>query len=273
MGEVNAVFASRIGLGSDIGAKYAILPGDPGRVEVIAAFLDKPKPLAVNREYSSYEGYLAGEKILVMSTGMGGPSAAIAMEELYQIGVRTVCRIGSCGGMQFPVVGGDIIIPTSAIRQEGTTHEYIYPEFPAVANFHMTEALKNAATAHKAAFHLGVVQSKDSFYGQQEPLRMPVGEDLKRKYDAWIKAGALGSEMECAAIFVVAQVLKMRAGAVLHVLWNKEREAAGMTNPTHRDMSGTIQVVMTALQSIIDDDRKKSKTEDRKGEGSHDTQI
>lgn len=255
MKEDKIILAPRLKLDSSVGARYAILPGDPERVKIIAEFLEDSKPLAVNREYTSYEGFIDGEKIIVISTGMGGPSASIAVEELYQIGVDTFIRLGSCGGMQIPIMGGDIIIPTGAIRQEGTTKEYIYPEFPAVSNFDITLALRNGAEKVGVQHHLGVVQSKDSFYGQHDPLRMPIGEELKRKYDAWIKAGALASEMECAAIFIVAQILGARAGAVLHVLWNKEREVNGLDNPTVRDMTQGIQTVIEGLRELIHKDR------------------
>lgn len=249
------VYAPRIGLDSSIGAKYAIIPGDPERVKTIAGFLDKPKALSVNREYTSYEGFIDGEKIIVMSTGMGGPSASIGVEELFQIGVDTFIRLGSCGGMQLPIMGGEIVIPTAAIRQEGTTREYVYPEFPAAANLDVTIALRNAAEKVGVKHNVGIVQSKDSFYGQQDPERMPVGEELKLKYNAWIKAGALASEMECAAVFVVAQILGARAGAALHVLWNKEREVAGLDNPTMRDMTKTIETVREALRELIKMDK------------------
>ncbi|MDR7869472.1 MAG: nucleoside phosphorylase [Tissierellaceae bacterium] len=256
MTETEVVLAPRLKLDSTLGANYAILPGDPERVKVIAEFLDNPKPIAVNREYTSYEGFIDGEKVLVMSTGMGGPSAAIAVEELFQIGVHTFIRLGTCGAMQLPIMGGDLIIPTGAIRQEGTANEYVYTEFPAVSNFDVTLALRNGAKKVGVKHHLGVVQSKDSFYGQHDPLRMPIGQELKTKYDAWIKAGALGSEMECATVFIVAQILGARAGAVLHNLWNKEREAAGLESPTVRDMTNAINTVKEAIRELIEQDKK-----------------
>lgn len=254
MKDTEVVLAPRLKLDSTLGAKYAIIPGDPARAKVIAEFLDDPKPLAVNREYTSYEGFIDGEKVLVMSTGMGGPSAAIAVEELYQIGVHTVIRLGTCGAMQIPIMGGDLIIPTGAIRQEGTTMEYVHAEFPAVPNFDVTLALRDGAKKVGVKHHLGVVQSKDSFYGQHSPLRMPIGNELKARYDSWIKAGALGSEMECAAVFIVAQTLGMRAGAVLHNLWNKERDEAGLESPTVRDMTNAINTVKEGIRELIKQD-------------------
>jgi len=249
------VGSSSIGIHEDIGVRYAILPGDPGRVEVIANFLDDPKPLAVKREYTSYTGEIDGEKVLVISTGMGGPSAAICVEELKMIGVHTVIRIGTCGGMQIPVQAGDRIVPTGAIRQEGTTLHYVYPEFPAVPDFTVTEALKEASMKEPGKTWLGVVQSKDSLYGQHSPDRMPVHAELNAKYESWIRAGALGSEMECAAVFVAAQVLQMRSGAILNVNWNKEREKAGMDIGMNRDMTTSIQTVIGAIRTLIRKDR------------------
>lgn len=251
IGSSKYVGASSIGIAQDIGARYAILPGDPERVPLIAQHLTDPQPLAVKREYTSYTGLLDGEKVLVISTGMGGPSAAICVEELHMIGVHTVLRIGTCGGMQMPLRAGDRIVPTGAIRQEGTTGQYVYPEFPAVPNFEATAALREASMALSGQTWLGVVQSKDSLYGQHSPLRMPAHAELTAKYDAWIRAGALGSEMECAAVFMVAQILGMRSGAVLNVIWNKEREKAGHAPETDRDMTTSIQTVLGAIRILM----------------------
>ena len=146
-----------IGLDASHGATYALLPGDPGRVEKIAAFLDEPTYLTTNREYTSYVGTLSGEKVLVMSTGMGGPSTAIGLEELYETGVRVAIRIGTCGGIALPVMGGDLVIENAAIRMEGTTREYLPIEFPAVADFTITSALVEAAERLDATYHVGVV--------------------------------------------------------------------------------------------------------------------
>ena len=258
-GTISFAGSSSIGISEDIGVRYAILPGDPARVALIAGYLQNPKPIAVKREYTSYTGEMDGEKILVISTGMGGPSAAICVEELNMIGVHTVIRIGTCGGMQLPVKSGDRIIPTGAIRQEGTTGQYVYPEFPAVPDFGVTAALRQASLAESGETWLGVVQSKDSLYGQHSPDRMPVHQELKDKYESWIRSGALASEMECAAVFVTAQVLGMRSGAVLNVIWNKEREKAGLPVEVSRDMAASIQTVIGAVRSLIKEEKKEQK--------------
>lgn len=245
-----------IGLDASHGAKYAILPGDPGRVEKIAAFLENPVFLAQNREYTTWEGSLAGEKVLVMSTGMGGPSTAIGVEELYQTGVTTMIRIGTCGGMAEKVMGGDLVIANAAIRMEGTSKEYVDVEFPAVSDFQVTKALEKAAADLGTKAHIGVVQCKDSFYGQHDPGRMPCGKQLMEKWDMWIKAGCLASEMESAALFTVAQCLGARAGCVLSVLWNQERKKKGLPDPENRDTTAAIRAAVHAIELLILDERK-----------------
>lgn len=244
-----------IALTAEQGAKYALLPGDPARVEKIAAFLDNPQPLASNREFTSYSGTLCGERVLVLSTGIGGPSAAIAMEELCRIGVQTVIRIGTCGAIQPHIKGGHIVLATAAVRMEGTSKEYMPIEMPAAADFSVVSALRAAAQECGFISHTGVVQSKDSFYGQHSPESMPVGTELKEKWDAWKKCGVLASEMETAAIFSVAQVRKMKAGCVLYVLWNQEQGDTKNNEQTVFDTSIAIQTAVNALKKLIVQDR------------------
>lgn len=235
----------------DPGAEYAILPGDPGRVEKIAEKLDAPTKLAQNREFVTFSGTLEGRRVLVTSTGIGGPSAAIAMEELAQLGVRNFIRVGTCGGMQTGVLAGDLVLPTGAIRMEGTSREYLPVEFPAVPDFSLLSALVSAAGARNARFHTGVVQSKDSFYGQHEPERMPVGPELTYRWEAWKKGGALASEMECAALFTVAACLRVRAAAVLLCVWNQERARQGLSNPESFETEGAIETAVDALRILL----------------------
>lgn len=240
-----------IGFNAGHGARYAILPGDPGRVESIARKLDNPRFYCQQREYTTWIGELEGEPVLVMSTGMGGPSTAIGVEELSRTGVDTFVRIGTCGGMQTEVIGGDVVIATGAIRMEGTTREYVPIEFPAVPDLGVTNALVQAAESLQYPHHAGVVQCKDSFYGQHDPDRMPVGYDLNNKWRAWIAAGCLASEMESAALFVVSSVLRVRAGAVFSVVWNQERARLGMSNPEVHDTARAIDTAVEAVRSLI----------------------
>jgi len=243
-----------LGFNDDHGAGYVILPGDPGRVEKIASHLDNPCFLHQNREYTAWLGALDNRKVMVMSTGMGGPSTAIAVEELYQTGVHTFIRIGTCGGMAEKVIGGDVVIATGAIRQEGTTKEYVPVEFPAIANLSVTNALVQGAKNLGVTWHAGVVHCKDSFYGQHSPDRMPLSYELKDKWQAWIKAGCLASEMESATLFIVAQILGARAGCALNVVWNQERAAKGLSNPEVHDTDIAIRTVVEALRVLISND-------------------
>jgi len=186
-----------------------------------------------------------------MSTGMGGPSTAIAVEELFQTGVTTFIRVGTCGGMAEQVIGGDVVIATGAIRQEGTSKEYIPIEFPAIADLSVTNALVEAAKKTGATWHTGIVHCKDSFYGQHSPSRMPIGDDLIKNWNAWIKAGCLASEMESASLYIVAQTLGAKAGCVLNVVWNQERAKKGLSNPESHDTSIAIKTAIEAVKILI----------------------
>jgi len=243
-----------LGFNDVCGAKYVLLPGDPGRVESIAQYLDNPRFLNQNREYTTWIGEINKAPVLVMSTGMGGPSTAIAVEELKMAGVKTFIRIGTCGGMADTVEAGDVVIATGAIRQEGTSKEYVPIEFPAIADLKVTNALVLAAKNLGANRHAGVVQCKDSFYGQHSPDRMPAGNELKDKWQAWIKAGCLASEMESAALYIVAQVLGLKAGCVLSVVWNQEREAKGLGNKEVHDTTLAIRVAVEAVRLLISEE-------------------
>lgn len=233
------------------GAQYALLPGDPGRVEAIARYLDNPRFHCQNREYTTWLGEVGGQTVLVMSTGMGGPSTAIAVEELFRVGVKNFIRIGTCGGMAEQVMGGDVVIATGAIRMEGTSKEYVSVEFPAVADLDITNALVKGAKDMGIDFHTGIVQCKDSFYGQHDPDRMPAGYELENKWRAWIKAGCLASEMESASLYIVAQILGARAGCVLNVVWNQERQRKGLPNPESHDTTLAIRVAVDAVRNLI----------------------
>lgn len=237
------------------GAKYALLPGDPGRVEKIAQLLDEPRFIGSNREYTTWLGTLLGEPILVMSTGMGGPSTAIGIEELFMTGVRNFIRVGTCGGMALPVMGGDLVIATGAIRMEGTTREYLPIEFPAVADFELTGCLVDAARQGGYPFHTGVVQCKDSFYGQHSPGRMPVSYELEQKWQAWLRGGALASEMESAALYIVCQSLGAKAACILNTVWNQERRARGMDDAESHDTMRGIRVAVEAIKLHIQKER------------------
>lgn len=230
----------------DVG-EFVILPGDPKRCEKIAAFFDNPVKVADQREYVTYTGYINGTKVSVTSTGIGGPSAAIALEELVKVGAKTFIRVGTCGGMDTDVKGGDVVIATGAIRAEGTSKEYAPVEFPAVANIDVVNALAGAAKKLGYNYHTGIVQCKDSFYGQHSPETMPISSELLNKWEAWKRLGCLASEMESAALFVVASYLKVKIGSVFLVVANQEREKLGLENPIVHD---TEKAIKTAIEAI-----------------------
>ena len=240
----------------DIG-RYAILPGDPGRCASIAAYFDDAKLVSQNREFTVYTGYLLGEKVTVCSTGIGGPSAAIAIEELHNIGADTFIRIGTCGGIDLDVRSGDVVIATGAVRYEHTSREYAPIEFPAVPDFDVTTALVQAAKNLHMPYKVGVVQCKDSFYGQHDPKRMPVSYELLNKWEAWKRLGVKASEMESAAMFVITSALRCRSGACFHVIWNQEREAAGLDQDMTENTGAAIKTAVEAIKLLIAADKAK----------------
>lgn len=240
----------------DVG-KYVIMPGDPKRCALIAKYLDDPKLMADSREYVTYTGTLDGVKVSVTSTGIGGPSASIAMEELVMSGADTFIRVGTSGGMDIDVKSGDLVIANGAIRMEGTSKEYAPIEFPAVPDFDVTNALVKAAKNLEKPYHVGVVQCKDSFYGQHSPETKPVGYELMDKWDAWVKLGCKASEMESAALFIVASYLKVRVGSVFLVVANQERARQGLENPVVHDTDGAIRVAVEAIRELIKKDQEE----------------
>ena len=205
--------------------KYCILPGDPGRCQAIAQYFDDPVHVQTNREYVTYTGTLLGEPVSVVSTGIGGPSASIAMEELCNLGVHTFVRVGTCGGIKLEVQSGDVVVATGAVRMEGTSREYAPIEYPAVPDYQVLTALTAAA------------------------------ERLGKLWKAGERLGVLASEMESAALFTVAAARGVRCGSVFHVIWNQEREKAGLDQKESHDTSAAIQVGVEALKLLIQQDR------------------
>ena len=239
---------------------YCLLPGDPARCEKIAAFLDDPRPVGMNREYNIWNGSLEGETVTVCSTGIGGPSTAIAVEELAACGAHTLIRIGTCGGIDLPVKAGDVVIASGAVRQDGTSREYAPIEFPAVPNAGVMMALWEAARELGFSSHVGVVQSKDSFYGQHSPQRMPTSGELLAKWEAWKRLHVLASEMEAATLFTVGASLGLATGAVFLTVWNQERFLAGLdTDGT--EVHDTERAIATAVLALRKQILSQKKTE------------
>ena len=243
-----------IGVGKGDVGRYVFLPGDPKRCEKIAKYFDQPVKVGDSREFVTYTGYLNGVKVSVTSTGVGGPSASIAMEELVACGADTFIRVGTCGGMDMNVQSGDLVIATGAVRMEGTSKEYAPIEYPAVADLDMVNALVEGAKRVNASYHTGVVECKDAFYGQHRPETLPNGQDLLRKWNAWLGMGCKASEMESAALFIVAGYLHVRCGTTLLVVANQEREKQGLPNPQVHDTDLAIRSAIEAVKYLIETD-------------------
>jgi uridine phosphorylase len=243
----------------DVG-RYVLLPGDPGRCEKIANYFDKPHFVAQNREYVTYTGTLLGEKVSVVSTGIGCPSTAIAVEELIDVGADTFVRVGSSGSMQTNVHSGDIVVVTASIRDEGTTNHYLPMEFPAVADFDVVHAMREGARRLGLRFHSGVSQSKDSFYGEVERTRMPMAKHLEERWNAWVAGGAMCSEMESSALFILSSIYRKRAGGVMLVI--NESELAEISEDdadkhmAEFDADNVIKVAIEGIKILIGNDRK-----------------
>ncbi|MBQ9448579.1 MAG: uridine phosphorylase [Acholeplasmatales bacterium] len=248
-----------IGVGKDDVGKYVILPGDPKRCAKIAAYFDDAKLVGDNREFVTYTGYLDGVKVSVTSTGIGGPSASIALEELVACGADTFVRVGTCGGMEIDVCGGDIVIAQAAIRFEGTSKEYCPIEFPAVANIDVLNSLIASAKDLGQTYHVGVCQCKDAFYGQHKPEELPNHQELLYKWDAWLRMHTKASEMESAALFIAGQYLNVRVGSCFLVVANQEREKLGLPNKQAHDTDMAIKVAVGALRKLIKEDKENKK--------------
>ena len=231
--------------------RYVILPGDPKRCAKIARYFADPVLIADNREYITYTGTVDGVKVSVTSTGIGGPSAAIALEELANCGADTFIRVGTCGGMQEEVLSGDLVIASGAIRRDGTSREYAPIEYPAVSDYGILTALDEAARNLDMRSHIGVVHCKDAFYGQHNPELLPQSGILLQKWDAYLKMGCLASEMESATLFIVGNYRKVRTGTILLVMANQIRAAKRLPNPIVHDTDSAIRTAIEAVRILI----------------------
>jgi uridine phosphorylase len=236
----------------DVG-RYVLLPGDPGRCEMIAKAFDSYEFVSSNREYKTYTGKLLGETVSVTSTGIGCPSTAIAIEELKLIGADTLIRVGTAGGMQPEIRVGSLAIITGAIRDEGTSLQYMPIEFPAVPNLEVTTALIQAAKKTDQVFYTGITQSKDSFYGQHQPDRMPTANRLLERWKAWKMGGAICSEMEASVLFILGNMYKLRTGGIMCVTGNQENKEP--ITESNSNLGGLINTTIEALRILIQADR------------------
>lgn len=236
------------------GATLAILPGDPGRVERIARHLDDPAPLASQREFASWRGSLNGSPVLVCSTGIGGPSTSIAVEELGQLGVHTFLRVGTTGAIQPDIEPGDVIVTTGSVRLDGASRHFAPIEYPAVSDYGCTSALVAAATDAGARLHVGITASSDTFYPGQERYDTASGHvttDLRGSLAEWQALGVLNYEMESATLLTMCAANGWRAGCVAGVLVNRQRQETPDQAVIEGAEGVAIDVVVDAARRLL----------------------
>lgn len=237
--------------------KYVFLPGSVERAAKIAEYFDNPVKIAQHREFLTYTGTLAGVKVSVTSTGIGGPSAAIAVEELYECGAHTMMRIGSCASTSPKVKIGDVVIPNGAVRMEGTGYHYLPIEFPAVPDFGMLKELEAAAIKLNIPYNIGVTITKDSFYSEVSPETKPVYYELKNKWEAYEKGGATNTSMECSTLFLVAATLGIRMSSVMINATNYKSYSNDVKDYPREWEDRAIRVGIEAMTQIIKKDLQK----------------
>ncbi|MBO0744025.1 MAG: nucleoside phosphorylase [Candidatus Dormibacteraeota bacterium] len=227
--------AYHLGLAPGEVAPLVLLPGDPFRTERIAARLEGAREIAFSREFRTFTGLAGGNPVSAVSSGIGGPSVAIAVEELAPLGVRTIVRVGTCGALQPGIEVGDLVIATAAVRSEGTPDGYVPRAFPAVADREVVSALVEAARADGVAHHVGIVRSVDGLYPEIAPGLMPLRESLAEELQTWKRAGVLGSDMESATLFIVSHLRGIRAGTILLCVDDVESGAIQHLDPSLMD--------------------------------------
>ena len=239
---------------ADVG-DYVLLPGDPGRTPTIAKHLEDAHEVAFSREYRTFTGTVDGVPVSAMSTGMGGPSVAIGVEELHELGVHTLLRVGTCGALQPGVKMGDLVIALAAVRSEGTSDGYVPREYPAVAALDMVNALVAAAEAAKAPYHVGVMRSVDALYSDLVPDQMP-RNDLRAELEMWTRAGVIGNDMEASTLYVVSRIRGMRAGTICLCVDEVGAGEIHHLDPSYMDRM--LGVAVDAIRRLIAADRKSA---------------
>jgi uridine phosphorylase len=246
-----------VGLAKGEVGDYVLVPGDPGRTPMIAKYLDDAREVAFSREYRTFTGTVGGVPVSTMSTGMGGPSVAIGVEELGELGVHTFLRVGTCGAAQPEIKMGDLVIALGAVRSEGTPNGYVPLEYPAVASLDVVEALVEAARASGARYHVGIIRSVDALYSDLVPDSMP-RPHLRDELEMWSRAGVLSNDMETSTLFVVARLRKFRAGTI-----NLCVDELGAGEIHHLDpgyMDRMLRVAVDAVRLLIEKDKRASQS-------------
>jgi uridine phosphorylase len=245
-----------VGLGRGDVGDYVLVPGDPFRTPLIAKYLDDAREVAFSREYRTFTGKLGGTTVSAMSTGMGGPSVAIAIEELNELGVHSFLRVGTCGAAQPEIKMGDLVIGIGAVRTEGTSDGYVPKEYPAVASLDMVNTLVEAAEASGAPYHVGLLRSVDALYSDLMPDKMP-RPHIREELEMWSRAGVLSNDMESSTLFIVARLRKLRAATI-----NLCVDELGAGEIQHLDpsyMDRMLKVAVDALRRLIARDTRAPK--------------
>ena len=247
-----------IGIGPGDVGRYVFLPGSPERTEKIAKYFDNPREIAYHREYRTWVGTLEGVPVAVTSTGIGGPSTCICMEELHHCGVDTMMRVGSCASVSPDCLMGEICIPSGAVRMEGVSSHYLPLEYPAVPDFQMMKAMEEAAIALGVRYNTGVTITKDSFFSQTEPETKPIGPELVNRWESYIKGGATNTSMECAPLFIIGTSIKVRTASMLVSATNGRKYSDKDRTMTLGELEDIlIPVAIDAMKRIIRKDLEK----------------
>lgn len=245
-----------VGLAPGEVGQYVLVPGDPGRTPMIAKYLDGAREVAFNREYRTFTGSLEGTKVSTISSGIGGPSVAIMVEELNELGVHTFVRVGTCGAAQPEIKMGDLVIGIGSVRSEGTPNGYVPLEYPAIASLDVVNALAEAAKAAGVPHHVGVIRSVDALYSDLLPDLMP-RPNVREELEMWSRAGILSNDMESSTLFVVARLRKLRAGTI-----NLCVDELGAGEIKHLDpsyMDRMLKVAVDAVRRLIKQDASAAK--------------
>lgn len=236
------------------GATLAIVPGAPERVEKIAGLMDNPRLLASHREFTSWLAFIEGKPVVVCSTGIGGPSTSIAVEELAQLGVRTFLRVGTTGAIQSNINVGDVLVTTAAVRLDGASQHFAPLEFPAVADFTCTSALVAAAREAGATTHIGVTASSDTFYPGQERYDTYSGRVVRAfrgSMEEWQSMGVLNYEMESATLLTMCASQGLRAGMVAGVIVNRTQKEIPDSETMQQTESQAVSIVVRAAKALL----------------------
>lgn len=231
------------------------LAGDPARIALIARHFQDPREVLSVRGFTIHSGLLDGVLTTAASSGIGCPSTALILEELIFLGARTFLRVGTCGSLQPHIRPGHLVISTAAVRDEGTSRQYVPTEYPAVAHPDWVPCLLASASESGLPYHVGITHSKDAFYSELPDLTAnPVA--TRERWASWQRANVLATEMEASALFVLASMRACRAACLLSVVGSTlEEELISRPSSSH----GAVDVAVEAMKKIIAGDKERKR--------------